>query len=255
MSTAETEAWEIATAEATSQDGTVDEDRRFQIYRMEYQRQIAERRARLTRDSQAVFRSMDGWARVPSSEVWREMVEKAAEDLETGSFLIDRLGAERHLDPALMAVLLVLRRRLIDEYSSGSAADIMLIDMSLMSYYHTLRISSWVGNLASVTETELFGTEGLSVVVNGKRRSAWDVTIKELRVVEIIERLSEQILPLLDRSNKMMVRNLTAVQARRQAPVPSVNIGQAGQVNVAAVQANEVGGRDGDGVTGRVFDG
>ena len=45
-------------------------------------------------------------------------------------------------------------------------------------------------------------------------------------------------MPLLDRSNRMMLRNLKALQARRQPPVPSVSIGQAGQVNVAAVQAN-----------------
>jgi hypothetical protein len=36
----------------------------------------------------------------------------------------------------------------------------------------------------------------------------------------------------------MMLRNLKALQARRQAPAPTVSIGQAGQVNVAASQEN-----------------
>src|SRR5262249_6980618 len=106
----------------------------------------------------------------------------------------------------------------------------------------TLRVNGWIGNLATEVESELFGTDGLGVVVDGKRRSAWDVKIKGLRVVELLHRLDEQILPLLDRSNRMMIRNLKALQARRQPPSPSVTIAQAGQVNVAAVQTNQIGG-------------
>src|SRR4051812_47014708 len=92
MPTAETEAWEIASTQATAPDGSVDEDGRFAVYKAEYERLIAERRERLRNDTQAVFRAMDGWARVESAEAWRHRVEKAADDLETGGFLIDRLG-------------------------------------------------------------------------------------------------------------------------------------------------------------------
>jgi hypothetical protein len=244
MPTAELEAWEIATTEATGDDGTVDEDRRFAVYKAEYERRIGERRARLTRDTRAVFRAMDGWGRVESLEAWQETVRKAADDIETGQFLIDRLGAERHLDPELMAALLVLRRRLIDEYGAESAADLMLIDVAVLAYHHTLRVNGWIGNLAGQVESEFFGTEGMSVVVDGKQRSTWDVKIKGLRVVELLYRLDEQILPLLDRSNKMMLRNLKALQARRQPPAPNVSIGQAGQVNVAAVQTNQADRHD-----------
>jgi hypothetical protein len=243
MPTAETEAWEIACSEATGADGTVDETRRFAVYKAEYERRIAERREKLTRDMQAVFRSMDGWARLESLEAWHEMVAKAADDIESGQFLIDRLGAERYLDPELAAALLVLRRSLIDEYGAESAADIMLIDVSVISYFHTLRINGWIGNLAAEMESELFGTQGLGVEVDGKRRSTWDVKIKGLRVVTIIGRLGEQILPLLDRSNRTMIRNLKALDARRQPSIPNVSIGQAGQVNVAAVQTNQAGRR------------
>jgi len=246
MPIAEHEAWEIATAEATGADGAVDEDRRFAVYKAEYERRIGERRARLTRDTRAVFRAMDGWGRVESLEAWQETVRKAADDIETGQFLIDRLGAERHLDPELMATLLVLRRRLIDEYGAESAADLMLIDVAVLAYHHTLRVNGWIGNLATEVESEFFGTEGLSVVVDGKRRSTWDVKIKGLRVVELFHRLDEQILPLQDRSNRMMLRNLKALHARKQPPTPSVSIGQAGQVNVAGVQTNQIGDRADD---------
>ena len=48
-------------------------------------------------------------------------------------FLIDRLRAERFLDPDMMATLLVLRRRLIDEYGTESAADLTLIDVAVQT--------------------------------------------------------------------------------------------------------------------------
>lgn len=245
MPTAEVESWEIATTEATAPDGTIDEDRRFAVYKAEYERRIAERRAKLMSDMRQASRAMDGWARVENFEAWQAMVEQAAADLESSTFLIDRLGGERYLDPEMVAVLLVLRRRLIDEYGAESAADLMLIDMAMISYYHTLRINGWIGNFAARIEGEMFGTDGLSVVVNGKRKSTWDVEIKGLRVVSLLDRVGEQLLPLMDRSNRMMLRNLKALQARRQPPAPNVSIGQAGQVNVAAVQENRTSPRNG----------
>jgi hypothetical protein len=56
------------------------------------------------------------------------VVRTASDDYDAGAFLLDRLGAQRHLDPPLMAVLLTLRRRLIDEYGATAAAELMLID-------------------------------------------------------------------------------------------------------------------------------
>jgi hypothetical protein len=43
-------------------------------------------------------------------------------------------------------------------------------------------------------------------------------------------------MPLLDRA--MMLRNLKALEDRRRAPAPSLNIGSAGQVNVGQQQVN-----------------
>ena len=68
--------------------------------------------------------------------------------------------------------------------------------------------------------------------------------MKGLRITEHVERIGERLVPLMDRSHKMMVRSLNALQTRRQRPAPSVSIGQAGQVNVAAVQSNTTGAGD-----------
>ena len=54
-----------------------------------------------------------------------------ANDYDRGAFLIERLGAERYLDPPLMAVLLTLRRQLIDEEGATTAAEMMMVDCAV----------------------------------------------------------------------------------------------------------------------------
>lgn len=219
---------------ARSADGNID----FAVFQAEYERRLAERHERLMGDARAVFRAVRDWGAIKTDADWQAAVAKAREDLETGGFLIERLGAERYRDPALMALLLVLRRRLIDEHGVTSAAELMMVDAAVLSYYHTLRVNGWIGNLAQRLEAEFFRKEGLSVNVQGQTKSSWDVKIRGLHVEEIVERLGQQLMPLLDRSNRMMLRNLKALRERGRGSAPSVSIGSAGQVNVAAQQVN-----------------
>ena len=65
------------------------------------------------------------------------------------------------------------------------------------------------------------------------------------RAEECVERVGEQLMPLLDRANRMMLRNLKALEDRRRPPAPNLNIGSAGQVNVGQQQVN-VSGSNGD---------
>jgi hypothetical protein len=209
----------------------------------EYEQRLAERHERLMTDARAVFRALDGWQRVRDADASQATVRTAAEDLESGGFLIDRLGGERYVDPELIAALLVLRRKLIDEYGADSGADLMLIDMALISYYHALRIGGWVGNFAILIEAEFFGRQGLSATCTDRYGRSSD-KVRGLRVEDHVQRIGEELLPLLDRCNRMLIRNLKALQARRQPPSPSVSIGQAGQVNVAQAQVNTTGAGD-----------
>ena len=199
----------------------------------EYQRGLAERHERLQHDARAVFRALDGWSGIGTLEEWQAAVRQADEDYGNGHFLIDRLGAERYLDPTLMAVLLAMRRRLIDEQGARGAAELMLIDAALLSYYHTIRINGWIGNFASILEAEFFQKESLTAKLQDRYGRGTD-RVRGLRVEEIVERIAEQLIPLLDRSNRMMIRNLRSLREWRQPPAPNVSIGQAGQVNVAA---------------------
>ena len=69
---------------------------------------------------------MEGWSKVWSQDDWDQTAQQAHDDYDRGAFLLERLGAERHLDPPLMAVLLLsLRRRLIQEHDSPTMPGIM----------------------------------------------------------------------------------------------------------------------------------
>ncbi len=233
MPRAEEDAWVAAEEAPRDAEGHVDLD----VYMAEYNPRLAERHQRLLTEARASFRAMDGWAMVKSQEQWQETVQRAAEDLAQGGFLLERLGAERHLDPQLMAVLLVLRRRLIDEHGVTTAADLMLIDVAVLSYYHTIRINGWIGNFAALIEHEFFSKESPSAKLQD-RYGRGNGRIQGLQADDYIQRIGEQLLPLLDRCNRMMLRNLKALKTLREPAAPTVSIGAAGQVNVAQTQVN-----------------
>jgi hypothetical protein len=218
-----------ALALSTNADGEVDPE----LFRAEYERGLAERHRRLMHDARAVFRAMDGWGAVKSREDWEHTVRQAAEDLDSGDFLIDRLGAERYLDPKLMAVLLVLRRRLIDEHGAATAAELLVVDSAVLSYYHQLRVNGWLGDLAQLVEAEFFRKEPPTAKLEAHYGAG---RVRGLQVEEAVDRMAERLMPLLDRSNRMLLRNLKALRAMRRGPAPSVSIGAAGQVNVGGVQ-------------------
>ena len=123
----------------------------------EYQGILAERHERLERDAHASWRSMEGWGNVTTEEEWQAAVRQADEDYDSGQFLLDRLGAERYLDPPLMAVLLALRRRLVEEHGAETAAELMMVDTAVLAYYHQLRVKGWVGDFAQWLEASSSG--------------------------------------------------------------------------------------------------
>ena len=138
-------------------------------------------------------------------------------------------------------MMAALRRRLIDGHSATTAAELMMIDVAVLSYYHTLRINGWIGDLAQWLEGEFFSKGSLTVRPQnapGNYRHREDPRLPPLWVEHIVERLSEQLLPLLDRSNRMMLRNLKALRDHRRPPAPNVNVKRAKQVNVGTQQLN-----------------
>jgi len=121
-------------------------------------RQISEgtaRYARVRQNARAVFRAMEGWQRVGSQEDWDAISQVSHEQYRSGFFLLKRLGAERHLDPELAATIGHLRQSLLGEAGEPTAAETMLTDLAVLSYYHVFRIQGWIGDLATIIEQQL----------------------------------------------------------------------------------------------------
>jgi hypothetical protein len=196
-------------------------------------------------DARAVMRAMQGWHAIDRNTEagWRQACEEARERYHSGRFLIEHLGAERFLEPHLMAILWQLRQTLIDEYASQSPTVTMLIDLAVVNYYHALRVQGWMGDLALQIEHECFGQEGPTA----KLRNNWGVA-EGLAVEHTLRRLAEQLLPLFERANQQLIQNLQALRTLRHGPPPAVAIGHAGQVNLAHQQITLThGARNGTG--------
>jgi hypothetical protein len=211
---------------------TDDLETRLQKARAEDQRRYTQ----LLWDGRAVMRAMQGWQGIDRNTEagWRQACEEAHQHYLSGRFLIERLGAERFLEPQLMALLWQLRQTLVEEYSAEAPTATMLIDLAVMSYYNALRVQGWIGDLALYIEHEFFCQDGPTA----KLRQKWGYQVEDLVVEESLKRFAEQLLPLSERANRQLIRNLEALRTLRHGPPPAVAIGHAGQVNLAQQQIN-----------------
>jgi hypothetical protein len=81
--------------------------------------------------------------------------------------------------------------------------------------------------LAVRIEHEFFGDGAFTEMAReGHRRT------DRFAVEDRVQRLSEQLMPLFDRANRMMIRNLKAIKELRQGQVPAIAIGRADHVTV-----------------------
>ena len=147
-----------STCRCKGPNGGVDEE----IFLGEYVRRIEKRNKRIRNGARATQRAMTGRDTVKTEEEWGNRMEQAGKNFLEGQFLIDQLGAKVHVDPTLTAVILRLRSELIYEHNATNAAELMIIDSAVLSYYHLLRVTGWMGNLEQELESEFFGRRPLS---------------------------------------------------------------------------------------------
>jgi hypothetical protein len=120
----------------------------------------------------------------------------------------------------------------------------MLNDLAVMSYYNALRVQGWIGDLALYIEHAFFCQDGPTA----KLRQKWGYQVEGLVVEESLKPFAEQLLPLFERANRQLIRNLQALRTLRHGPPPAVAIGHAGQVNLAHQEITMThGGRNGTG--------
>ena len=145
----------------------------------------------LRQQARGIFDVLKGRRGAYSVASWEEAFRKARVDYDSGRFLIQRLGAERHLDLQLVATLTQLRQELLHGIENPTAGDKMLADTAVIAYRNLLRIQDWIGSLCLIVERELFGREPVSEA-NG-------ATAGE-RIEREIHQLEQTLMPLLDRA-------------------------------------------------------
>jgi hypothetical protein len=187
----------------------------------------------LRREARGIFDAVKGRRGAFSAAYWEEAFSKAKLDYDNGKFLIRRLGAERHLDLELVAVLTQLRQELLDGIENPTAADKMLADTAVLAYRNVLRIQGWIGSLCLVMERELFGQEPVSELSGA--------TVGE-RIEREMLQFEQSLMPLLDRAQRMLVRSLDRLAARRSGSSEGrLSIRHASQVNVGSAVRNGAG--------------
>jgi len=199
-----------------------------------FERQIQQRKneqfLRLREEAQSLFRTVKGLPGVRNEELWNKMLEKAGADYQSGRFLMERIGARRYLDPELMAVLIQIRQQLLENIDHPTAADQLLADSAIIAYRQMLRVQAWIDSICLVVERQLFGQAGLTEIHGSVVGNQLEAQIR---------RLENEMLPLLHRSQKMLISALDRLDRRPLQARGSVSINRANQVNVgSAVQNN-----------------
>ncbi|MGO8842722.1 MAG: hypothetical protein ACLQF1_16830, partial [Methyloceanibacter sp.] len=194
-----------------------------------FERRIAERNnaqfQELRDQAQALIAAVKGGRAIGRDEDWDAIFQKAKIGYRSGRFLIQQLGAERFLEPELMATLAQLRQDLLAGVAHPTAADSMMADSAIIAYRNMLRMQGWIGSLCLTVERELFGQAPLDELHGhtvGKQ------------LTKEIARLEDVLMPLLERCHRMMAKSFAHLETRRGKPPPpaTVMVGQAGQVNV-----------------------
>ncbi|HEX2257937.1 MAG TPA: hypothetical protein VHG92_14800 [Afifellaceae bacterium] len=175
------------------------DDAAAEAHERRVQTELSAQFRRLKDEAQALYGVTHGRRGARSPQKWAEMLEKAGDEIGNGRFLVRMLGAERYLEPETVAVLITLRQELLAERKRTTAADVMMVDTAVVAYYNFMRVQGWIGNMALVVERELFGQSPLNEI-HGPETGA--------RLREELQRLGEVLLPLLDRTQKMVARSL-----------------------------------------------
>jgi hypothetical protein len=199
----------------------------------QFQARVAELSSVLTQDAAAVVRATRDGSLLDTDEDWKRLAGRAHREYDSGTFVLNRLGAEGLLDPTLSAVLIELRRRLVADYGSSAAAA-MLIDQAVVAYHSFLRVTGWTGNTALMVEAEFFGRDQPSAEFRDRYGDRGRY-IGGLTVEQHIARLGEQLLPLAERFGRIMRQALIVLEELRAAPSQSVDRSAPVAISVAAL--------------------
>lgn len=207
-----------------------DEDDIAEKHELKVQTELNQQYRELKRQARGVFRAVSGRCGIRSEETWQQIFERAKIDYDSGKFLMERLGADRQLDPPLVATLTQLRQDLLADIENPSTIDRMHVDSAIIAYRNLLGVQGWIGNLCLQIERQLFGQLSLDDVFGAAEADVVAAKVEELRL---------KLLPLLESCQRAMNRALDRLQSRKgDRARTNVSIAQAGQVNVGSAVQN-----------------
>jgi hypothetical protein len=192
----------------------------------------------LRRDAQSCARSMQHSPLFAEAGDWDSIVDRSLDDYRSGRSLMDRLGADRLLDPALTGMLLAIRRGRIEEIASPWMGDYVLIDMAVIAFANAMRVQSMVGNTALVVEGEMFGQPTLRARWK-KQFGGRPEDINGLVVEEYVARLRDGLLPLAKQFHQMASDAADGLRRQRQMPSSEVERALPLVVRLAPAQQEE----------------
>ena len=159
------------------------------------------------------------------------LMESSIADYVSGKFFLHNIGLWLEVTPNLAMTVFVLRREWIEQYEITSVPEMLLLDMALLGYFHTVRLNKQLGDCESLIDSELFAFDPPSPKFNETYRC------EGLAVEDRMKELQTHTLPVIERFNGMFLRNLRALRELKESPI-RVNIQQANQVNVGQKQVN-----------------
>jgi hypothetical protein len=143
-----------------------------------------------------------GPAGVRTPEKWEKIIEEAGDKIANGGYLLSQLGAERCLDYETTAAILALRQNLIAEQKATTAAAIMAIDVGLIAYANPMRLQRFIGHVCLPAEREFFGQESLNQIHGTQIGERLEAQIRSI---------TDRLIPLQEKCQKMMLRSLASI--------------------------------------------
>ena len=189
-------------------------------------------RRRIQDAADVLKRSYPELSALQIQEDWERATELLDEDYRSGQFLLDTLGADRYVETKISMTILLIRKKMIEDLQIESAAEFMLMDAALMAYYNGIKLQRMFGDLATQVERELFHDDSLSVNL----KDSGNLEVANFKVEAMLNRASDKLMNLIDRTNKMMIRNIKAIRDLKSGTLSI----RTDQVNIAQQQVNQV---------------
>jgi hypothetical protein len=200
-------------------------------------KEIKEKSALEKKKCSLSYRFNMSWSGIDSQKEFDKKRRETADDYRSGNFFLERIGRYRNVDYSLTLTMLYLRKQWIKEYEIKTVPEFILLDMALVSNFHFLRLNEQVNNALANIEWQIFALDAPMFMKNsyGDRlnNERKDKSVAE----EIAHEIEEILQPVLDRYNRMFIRNLKALRDLKRGNI-LLNIGNVGQVNIGDQQLN-----------------